>query len=127
MTRAEVRREEERVARALLYVQRRLEQAFDLSRGSRLQPNMIEIEPRCWPDDPKLFNVWIRPELTSALTLAEIRHEALHEILHMMEWPLYEAATARMSTAKVEEFRVNVWEPHTHEMTRRLARWVLGG
>ena len=126
MTRSEIRREEERVARALAYVMRRLEQTFDLSVGSREQPNLIEIEPRCWPDDPKLFNVFIRPELVAALTLAEVRHEALHEILHMMEWPLYEEATKRMNAAQTEAFRVNVWEPHTHELTRRLAPYVLG-
>ena len=57
----------------------------------------------------------------------EVRHEALHEVLHMMEWPLYEEATKRMNAGQTEAFRVNVWEPHTHEMTRRLAPYILGG
>ena len=126
MTKAEIRRERLRVQAAFRKIQRKLGQSFDLTFYLDVDDSILCVWPDVWPQDPKSFKIGFDPDLVSALTRHELEQDALHEVYHMVQWPLHESAIVGMSDEDAGEWREKVWEPVIRELTRRTAPYILG-
>lgn len=126
MTKAEIRRERLRIAAALRKIQRKLGQSFDVTVLANETENVMAVWPTIWPQDPKAFNLAFCPDLVESLTRHELEQDVLHEVYHMIQWPLRESATEGMDDDAVDEWDDKVWEPVVREITRRTAPYILG-
>lgn len=128
MTRAEVRAQEERVERAIRHVQRCLGTAYEARlMGRCTKGGVIETEPLSWPEDPKLFGVYLDPNLVEPLSLKELRWWALHEVAHWLTWRLWEDACRGRSAAQIEAYRQTVYEPLVNDLERAMRPLVHRG
>ena len=126
MTRAEVRREKERLERAFAFVQRRLGLTLDLLLESNRDIDMLCVGPtNRGVEDPHAFLVGFNPDTVHALSTYELRQAALHELLHAWQFPFWEAATANLQRKVKDHIMERYWEPLVYEMERKLSPWVL--
>ena len=93
MTRAEIRREMQRVTLALRRADRRLEQAhyytvLPMDPDDRDGPVMRISRTARGDDDAGHYLVEIDPDQTSELSLRNLRVLAGHEAIHAMLWPM---------------------------------------
>lgn len=125
-SRAEIRRERERLERAFDYVQRRLGLTLDLTLQADPAVDLLSVGPsNRGVEDPKCFVVCFNPDTVHALSRAELRSSALHEILHAWMWPFWEASTAALQKKVRDHVMVRYWEPLVYEMERKLSPWLL--
>lgn len=126
-SRAQIARERERVARALVYLQRKLELAYDV-RIEHDSDNGAEmcIGPRAWPEEPKAFTLGFDAGITEDLSTHEVREVVLHELLHAITWPIREFALKGLSERAAEEWSSRFEEPVIRELTRIIATHALG-
>ena len=128
MTRAEVRRERERLERAFRFVQRRLGWTLDIALERNDDISLLCVRPsERGVEDPVCFIVEFNPDTVSALSLAEIRSSAFHELLHGKMWPFWEAATASVSAKVRDHLLKRYWEPLVYDLERSVWPWVGGG
>ena len=127
MTRAEVRREKERLERAFAFVQRRLGLTLDITLSPDAGISLLSIGPsERGVEDPHCFIVGFNPDTVHALSLAELRQSAFHEILHAWQYPFWQAATAALPKKVRDHVMERYWEPVVYEMERKLSPWLLG-
>jgi hypothetical protein len=124
---AQIARERERVRRALAYVQRKLETAFDikLEHDTDVGAEMW-IGPRQWPEEPKAFTLGFDAAITADLTTHELREVVLHELLHALTWPMREFGVKGFSEKAAEAWSSRVEEPVVRELTRIISTHALG-
>lgn len=128
MTKAEVRRERDRLDRALRYIQRRLQLHLDFVLRENGDVSLLTVQPSDrGVEDPVCFLIEFNPDTVSALTLRELRSSALHETLHAVMWPFWEAATASLPAKVKAHVLKRYWEPVVYNLERSLAPWVIGG
>ena len=87
-----------RVRKALDYVKKRLklDLEFVVEPGEvHEQLGLLDIQrSERGTEDRKVWLVTFDPELVSKQTLAALRRDAFHEVLHALTWPLFDEAEA---------------------------------
>jgi hypothetical protein len=124
---AQVARERERVRRAFDWWQKKLGWSYDIKVvGGALPAEEMRIGARCWPQDPKAFDVDFDIETIQDLNVHGIRELALHELGHAFLWPVAERATRGMTVKERVAWVEQVEEPVVYEWTRAVSKLALG-
>jgi len=128
VTKAEIRRERERLERAFRYVQHRLGWTLDITLECSGAVSLLSVRPsERGVEDPVCFVVEFNPDTLSALSLSEVRSSAFHELLHGKMWPFWEAATSSVPSKVREHLLKRYWEPLVYDLERSVWPWVGGG
>jgi len=107
-------------------VQKRLGTAFDLAVVADRGEELLSIDRSGrGRDDPLCFVITYNPEALGGRSAALLRSDALHELIHAMWWPFYEAGSEGRTMAEKREL-LRVFETCTYETERRLGPHVLG-
>lgn len=126
-SRAQVARERERVRRAVAWWQRKLGWSYDISVTACVLPkDRMQIAARCWPEDPRAFDLWADVETVQGLGTQGVRELVVHELGHALLWPIAERATRRMSARDRTAWVARVEEPVVTEWARVVSRLALG-
>ncbi len=127
MTKAEVKREEQRVQRAIDWLQRRLNLNYEWVFNSNPDIEVFEIErSNRGVEDPACFSLSFNPAMVHALDRKQLRYDIYHEIIHSMTWRWWEALCERASRAEQKRLLVDVYEPAVYEIERRTRGYVVG-
>lgn len=127
MTKAEVKREEARVQRALDWLQRRLTLNYEwvLVPNPDIEVFQVERSNR-GHEDPRCFLLDFSPDMVHARSLKELRSDIYHELLHAMTWDWWEALCAGKTKAEQKTLLEGIYEPAVYEIERRTRRYVVG-
>lgn len=124
---AQIARERERVRRAVAWWLRKLGWSYDIRvMGATLAKAELQVSARYWPQDPKAFDIEIDAPSLQDLDSHQIRELVIHELGHILIWPVAEDATKGMTESARMEWVERVEEPVVTELARVLSRNVLG-
>ena len=124
---AQIARERERVWRALAEVQKRLVLAFDVKLVHEdTEGHDYAAYPRAWPLSRTAFYLDFDAAIAAETTMPDLREDMIHEVMHMVTWPLREAATKGMTDEESDRWADEVEEPVIRELTRIVATHALG-
>lgn len=127
MTRAEVKREEARVERAIEWLQRRLQLNYEWVLVPNPDVEVFQVErSNRGHEDPVCFQLWYNPDLVHARSLKELRYDIYHEILHAMTWNWWEALCEGRSAHDKRLLLEHIYEPAVYEIERRTRQYVVG-
>ena len=127
MNKAEQKRIEARIQRALDRLQRRLGVEFEwvLSPNSGVEATFQIERSNRGVEDPVCFSLEYNPDLIEAESLADLRYDIYHEILHAMTWNWWEALLKWAPRSEWIELRKRVYEPAIYEIERRTRKYVV--
>jgi len=127
VTKAEVRREEQRVQRAIDWLQRRLNLNYEWVLTPNPDIEVFEIErSNRGVEDPACFSLSFNPAMVYALDRKQLRYDIYHEIIHAMTWRWWEALCDRASKPEQKALLKHVYEPAVYEIERRTREYVVG-
>ena len=126
MTRAEERRQRERVICAMGWIQRKIGSAFHFEFTSTRETERLAIDQTFrGREDPDSFLVSFNPDLTAKVPFRVLRADALHEWLHAVDWPCYSRVFDRLPERERARFK-DEWHASVYRKERAFAPLVLG-
>jgi hypothetical protein len=127
MNKAEVKREEARIRRALDWLQRRLKLNYEWVLAANPDIEVFQVErSNRGVEDPLCFLLDFNPDMVHAQSLKDLRYDLYHEIIHAMTWCWWEAVKAGKPVAECNRLLHNVYEPAVYEIERRTRKYVVG-
>lgn len=124
---AQIARERERVRRAVADVQKRLRLAFDVKLVHEdSEGNDFAAYPRAWPLNRTAFYLDFDAGVSMDLSAPDLREDVVHEVLHMVTWPVRASATRGMTDEQSDRWSDEIEEPVIRELTRIVATHALG-
>lgn len=124
---AQIARERERVRRAVAWWQKRLGWSYDIKvSGANLPKAEMQVSARCWPQDTRAFDFDFDVETVQGLDTNGVRELVIHELGHVLVWPIADDATRGMSESERVAWVDRVEEPVVNEWARVVSRLGLG-
>jgi len=116
----------ERIERAFRQVQLALGTRFDLTFDEVPPESTSHFETsrsKRGHTDPLAWRIGYHPHLNHSKADPELRADALHELLHVLTFDVYDKATYRRHDKASEEIRL-AWEASTYAIERAVAPFV---